>query len=261
MLILHFVNNFNKLRMYTLYFRLSVVSSQIFLYILLMKNQNIIQKAKVNSLSTNIACDLRSKIIIGEIKGGTPLKQDSLAQQYNISISTLREALKILEGEGLVAFTTNRGAIITKLSATEALNIFEIRIMLECGALSASMPYFDETHLSKLHQVLEKEASCDDTKLYNELNTEFHALLYEKANNPKLLELIKLLHNNVGRYLVFYLNEMSFKEQSHYEHLQLLTACQNKDTAAAKRLLKKHMQSAGKCLAKYLSNNFEKGDN
>ena len=164
-------------------------------------------------------------------------KESKARKEIKYMYKQLREALKILEGEGLVAFTANRGAMITKLSAIEALNIFEIRIMLECDALSASMPYFDDVHLSKLYQILEKEALCDDPKLYNELNTEFHALLYEKANNPKLLELIKLLHNNVGRYLVFYLNEMAFKEQSHYEHLQLLTACQKIGRAACREIV------------------------
>ena len=215
---------------------------------------NFFKKIKMHHLSIpeSIASDLRSKIMIGNLKGGDQLKQDYLAQQYGVSVSALREALKILEGEDLVSFLPNRGALITKLSAEEALNIFDIRIMLETGALGLAIPKLTDDHLKRAKALLDEEAHCDDPIQYNRINSEFHELLYEASDNVQLLDIIRTLHNNVGRYLVFYLDKMQFKEQSHREHKEILKACKEKDTTGAKRLLKQHMQHAGKCLADYL---------
>lgn len=204
------------------------------------------------SIPEALAADLRSKIMVGELKGSDQLKQDYLAQQYNVSISALREALKILEGEGLVSFLTNHGAMVTVLSSQEALDIFAIRIMLETGALALSIPKLDDRTLERASALLEEEGICNDPARYNQINAQFHELLYEASGNIRLLDIIHLLHNNVGRYLVFYLDKMNFKDQSHAEHMQLLEACRKKDTNTAKKVLKKHMQNASKCLAAYL---------
>ena len=76
--------------------------------------------------------------------------------------------------------------------------------------------------------------------------------MYKYCANKRLNELIRLQHNNVGRYLVFYLDKMEFKEQSEQEHQELFAACQAKNITAAKRLLAQHMQKAGKTLAAFL---------
>lgn len=188
----------------------------------------------------------------GALQGGDQLKQEHLAQQYNVSISALREALKILEGEGLVVFLANHGAMITQLSAQEALDIFEIRIILETGALTRAIPKLDSGRLDRAAALLEEELACSDPSRYNQINAQFHELLYEAAANDRLLDMIHMLHNNISRYMVFYLDKMAFKEQSHAEHQKILAACRQGDKATAKRLLQQHMQKAGHALAAYL---------
>ena len=188
----------------------------------------------------------------GSLTEGTQIKQDHMAQQFNVSISVIREALKILEGEGLVEFLPNHGAAVAKLSSKEALDIFAIRVLLETEALALSVPRLTAEDYQELEAVLVEEGTCTEPQRYNELNSLFHEHLYKYCTNKRLNDLIRLQHNNVGRYLVFYLDKMEFKQQSDREHLQLLEACKAKDITRAKKLLKQHMQKAGKQLAAFL---------
>lgn len=217
-----------------------------------MKTKMRLDECTKKSLSQSIGDSLREKIMTGGLTEGTQIKQDHMAQQFNVSISVVREALKILEGEGLVEFLPNHGAAVAKLSSQEAMDIFSIRVLLETEALALSIPSLQAEDYQKLDIILGEEELCTEPQRYNELNSFFHESLYKYCTNKRLNDLIRLQHNNVGRYLVFYLDKMEFKEQSHKEHLQLLEACKAKDIAKAKRVLKQHMQKAGKQLAAFL---------
>lgn len=218
-----------------------------------MKNTSkSLTKTKRITIPESISNHLRKQILIGEIHAGEPLRQELLAQQFGVSISALREALKILEGEKLVRFLPNHGAEVIRLTAEEALEIYEIRMMLETGILALSIPKLKEEDFLRAEKILEEEASCHDPARYNEINSLFHEYLYEPAGNLRLLDMIHLLHNNVARYLVFYLDKMDFKDFSHSEHTALLAACRERDVRKAKQVLKKHMNKACKLLVEYL---------
>ncbi len=212
--------------------------------------KNFIQKA---SLPQVISSDLRQQILINALPGGTKLKQDELAAKYDASVSAVREALKILESEKLVAFLPNRGAMVTELSASDVQDIFQIRIFLECGALALSLPHLTDTDLDQAELLLTEEAACTDPRLYNDINSQFHDILYGAAGNPQLDALISVLHNNIGRYMVLYLNQLHYKEESEQEHRELLAACRAKDSSKAKKILTRHMQNACKQLRSYLA--------
>lgn len=206
------------------------------------------------SMAENISDLLRERILKGELGAGGQLKQDFLAKQYKVSIGAIREALKVLAGEGLVEFTANRGAAVAELAGEEALDIFAIRILLETEALALSAPHLTAEDFVYLDELVRREAECTLPQQYNELNTLFHTTLYKYCNNRYLTGLIELQHNIVGRYLVFYLDKMQFKEQSNLEHQKILAACREGDLTLAKKLLKQHMQQAGKKLADFLNN-------
>lgn len=217
-----------------------------------MKNHLKLNACIKKSLSESISDALRQEILTGGLAEGVQIKQEHMAQQFNVSMSAVREALKILEGEGLVEFLPNHGAAVAKLSSQEALDIFAIRVLLETEALALSLPQITKEDYRKIAEILDEEETCAEPQRYNELNSLFHEYLYKYCDNTRLNELIRLQHNNVGRYLVFYLDKMEFKDQSHKEHLQIFAACQENNVKAAKRLLKQHMEKAGKTLAAFL---------
>lgn len=221
-----------------------------------MRNYNF-KEVPYRTVPLMITDVLREAILKGELKGGEQLKQEELASSLNVSLSPLREALKNLEAEGLVKFYPNRGAIVTALSAEEAQEIFEIRFFLESGALKLSIPQLNATDLAQAEKILSQADSEECSDRWSELNWQFHKILYQGANKPRLLNLIQVMHNNVERYMRLYLSTLHYQEKSQAEHRKLLAACALCDVKTAQKVLEKHMEDASKHLIRYLTKHDE----
>ncbi|WP_093796349.1 GntR family transcriptional regulator [Sporomusa acidovorans] len=219
--------------------------------------KNIDQKYQTmipnRTLPARIAHILREQILSGELSGGAQLKQEELAAKFGVSMSALREALKSLEAEGLVCFYPNRGAVVSALSGEEAQEIFDIRLFLELGALELAVPGLTATELSEAARILKAADDTTDARRWGELNWQFHETLYRCAKRPKLLALIRSMHNNVERYMRLYLAAMNYQAKSQAEHRQLLAACARQDIQAARNVLRRHMAAASDALAEYLA--------
>ena len=212
----------------------------------------------VRTLPGMITTLLREEILAGELPGGIQLKQEELALRFGVSMSALREALKSLEAEGLVTFYPNRGAVVSDLSVDEAKEIFDIRLFLELGALELAIPNLTEIDLAEAGRILAEADEETNSRRWGELNWQFHETLYFRAQRPKLLALIRSLHNNVERYMRLYLSTMNYQAKSQAEHHKLLNACGHRDIAGAQELLREHMAEAKGTLAGYLTQSREK---
>lgn len=210
-------------------------------------------KTVYRTLPGMIAPILREAILSGELSGGVQLKQEELAARFGVSMSALREALKSLEAEGLVVFYPNRGAIVSQLSAQEAQEIFDIRLLLELGALAFAIPNLTAVELAEAEAILKQTDAENDSERWGELNWQFHQTLYRAANRPKLLTLIHNMNNNVERYMRLYLSTMHYQTKSQQEHYALLQACSRKDISGAQAILRKHVTDASVNLSEYLS--------
>ena len=195
---------------------------------------------------------IRTAILRGKLKSNQPLRQDKIAAQFGVSKVPVREALVQLKAEGLVRFKTNRGAFVTSLSASEAHEIFLMRIALESIALEHAIPKLSKSDLARAASVLMVIDAEDDLTKWGELNWAFHATLYQAAKMPHLLEMIQILHRNVARYLVLYLADMDYQSKSQREHYAILDACRQKDVTMATTLLRQHMNDARQHLVTFL---------
>lgn len=202
-----------------------------------------------------IADALREAIVRGIFQEGQSLRQDEIATQFGVSRIPVREALRQLEAEGLVQIHLNRGAMVSALSPAEAQEIFEIRSALEVKAIQLAIPKLTPSDLEKASEILAQTDQVTDAGMLAKLNWEFHATLYTTAERPRLLTIIKTLHLNVDRYVRLQMSQMDYLERSQKEHYQLLEACQQHDTKAAVRLLKRHIDTAGEQLVAYLQQN------
>ena len=200
-----------------------------------------------------VANALRNAILQGRYKANQPLRQDQIAEELGVSKIPLREALVQLKAEGLVTFMPKRGAVVSELSAAEAEEIYTMRIALETVAIEKAVPQLKSSDLIRAQSVLEIIDHENDKTQWGDLNWEFHATLYQAAQMPLLLNTIHNLHNNVARYLIIYLDRLSASGLSQEEHWALLTACREKKTADAKRILIKHLKHASEHLMTYLS--------
>ena len=192
-----------------------------------------------------VADAIRSKILKGEIKGGAALRQDALAKEFNVSRIPVREALLTLEAEGLVEFEAHKGAHATELSAPKILELFELRVLLECHILAAAIPKLTQEQLDNAEELLIKLDHLLDTSSqidhWSDHNYAFHRSLYEAADKPETMALITQLNTQSDRYIRIHLLHASGVQKAEAEHRELLALCRNGDITAACDLLRRHI--------------------
>ncbi|GEK48291.1 GntR family transcriptional regulator [Bisbaumannia pacifica] len=195
-----------------------------------------------------VADDLRKRILGGEFKGGTQLRQDALAKDYDVSRIPVREALLTLESEGLVEFYAHRGAFTTELSVSKIRELFELRTLLETYVLRHAITRLSDADLKKAEEILRKydEAlnSGGEIDNWSEYNYAFHLALYEPAELPETLSLISQLNTKSDRYIRMQLLYTQEIEKAEREHHKLLDLARQGDADKACDLLKTHIQEA-----------------
>ena len=186
---------------------------------------------------------LRQSIIEGEFKPGDRLIQDEIADRYGVSRIPVREAMRTLSAEGLLTFSSRRGAIVTALSAADIEEILSIRAVLEGMATRLTTERATEKELDKIRQVFHRlEAARGDVELYFQYNFEFHEAILEAAHSPPLKELVTNLRNAVEPVARRYLIAAGRVEIAHHDHLEILEALERRNPQAAGHVAAGHTQ-------------------
>ena len=208
------------------------------------------------SLTSAVADKLREQIIRGEIPEGTQLRQDAIASQYQVSRIPVREALRQLDAEGLIAIVPNRGAIVPALSPDDIEELFSIRALLEPEVLKLSIPHLTDEDLSKAESILRKYVNElrreDHVSAWGRLNWQFHSTLYSRANQPRFMAIIRNVNNSSERYIRLQLYLTHWMRRANEEHHKLLELCRERDIPRACKLLREHIVYAGQSLKEVL---------
>lgn len=195
-----------------------------------------------------VADDLRKRILGGEFQGGTQLRQDALAKDYEVSRIPVREALLTLEAEGLVEFHAHRGAFTTELSANKIRELFGLRVLLETYIFERAIPNLSETDLEHAESILLKYDEALDTGSqidnWSDYNFAFHQALYAPAGLPETLALISQLNTKSDRYIRMQLLYTQEIEKAEKEHHELLELARQQQSSQACKLLATHIQEA-----------------
>jgi len=189
-----------------------------------------------------VAVTLREAIVRGIFRAAQPLKADEIAAQLGVSHIPVREALRQLEGEGLVTIYPNRGAIVASLSRADITEIYGIRTTLETAALRAAVPLLSPATLRRASAVLDEYELETDTRHWGELDLEFHATLYGLEGQPRLLGIINTLRNQVDRYFHIFPLAVKQREPFQADHRAILESCVGRDSDAAVTHLEQHLE-------------------
>ena len=208
--------------------------------------------SETTSTADAVASALRDAIVRGELAGGEHLRQEELAARLGVSRLPVREALRQLQGEGLVMLSPTRGAVVMALSAEDVHEVYDIRIGLETMALQLAIRHLSPAILERAGAILDTIEGEDGIGRWCELNWAFHMCLYAPASRPRLLKLIDMMHADVDRYLRVYLGLLRFQSRSQQEHRALLAACARYDAVEALGILTEHLAGARDSLAEYL---------
>ena len=180
-----------------------------------------------------IADALRSLIMQGKLRSGQSLKQDEIANDFQVSKIPVREALVQLQGEGLVRMIPSRGAIVSRLTLADVEEIYMIRAALEPLALRRAIGKIKPTEFHHMEQILSHIDIEEDMSKWAELNWQFHAMMYHAAGLPRLVNTVQALYNNVARYLLNNYLDRDYLEESQRQHREILDACRRKDVDQA----------------------------
>jgi DNA-binding GntR family transcriptional regulator len=137
---------------------------------------------------------LRDLITDRRLSPGTPLRQRRLAEQFDVSYTPVREALRRLESKGLVVTDVHRGATVARTESEELEENYRILAALEALAGSRAAAKITDDDIADIEALYREVAAClpDDHRLA-ELNRQFHFRIYECARSPMLLLLMRLL--------------------------------------------------------------------
>lgn len=179
---------------------------------------------------------LRTEITAGTLRPGERIVQESLAERYGVSRVPLREALRILEGEGQVTYLPHKGYVVAQLSLADLTEVYRLRELLEAEAISAAVPRLgraDVDRLVDLSRAVDAASASGDLLALSDANRRFHFAVFEAADRPRLVRLLRLLWDATDAYRSVYFAEAGNRRRVSREHAALLRAVRGGDVAAA----------------------------
>ena len=195
-------------------------------------------------LYEDVADRLREQIFNKQLPSGSWLDEQSLADQFGISRTPMREAIKVLASEGLVTIKMRRGAYVTEVIRRDLEQIFTVLSLLEGQAAkeAATKATEDELNLlDHLHHRLEKAAADRDLEQFFEINVKFHDLIQEIAGNRWMNNVIGGLRKVLKLHRRDSLMSTDRLQNSLVEHREILRALLKRDELAAESAMRKHL--------------------
>ena len=193
------------------------------------------------ALYEEVAELLRQRIFSKQLEPGSWIDELKLAEEYGISRTPLREALKVLATEGLVTMKVRRGAYVTEVNAKDQRDVYHLLSLLEsdaAGVVAATATEAQLADLQALHQSL--MAAKDDTETFFEINERFHVRLLEIADNrwrdQLVADLRKVMKLNRHNSLL----KSGRVDESLHEHQLILDALLARDAALSAQRMREH---------------------
>lgn len=200
---------------------------------------------KHKTMASAAAEEIRNRVLSGVYSPGLQLRQDRLAADLGMSRIPIREALVQLESEGLLKILPHRGAVVAQLTADEIEELFNMRLLLEPFLFKRSTPRLTDVDFTALHAVLDRYVKSIDeleTDVWNELNTEFHLLLYRHADSPRIIQTVQNLLVECDRHTRIQLSNIrGDRERAVAEHAELLRLCEQREFERGAQLMYWHI--------------------
>jgi len=205
-----------------------------------------------------VADYLREGIISGVYPRGSRLKQAEIAQELGLSITPVREALKLLEAEGYIKRDSYKGASIVPFDAATSEEVHQLRLLLEAKLVQAAVEKATSKDIEEL-RLLEKEFeeafASGDRAIARGVNYRFHRKMYDIAGMPHTLHFVQILW---ARYPFDLINMASGRSsRAIEEHNEIIEAICARDASAAVFAMRKHIESGWEVLKASVAESLE----
>jgi DNA-binding GntR family transcriptional regulator len=223
------------------------------------------------ALVDRLASAIQARVLSGELPSGSRLRQETLATEFGVSRTPVREALRKLQAGGIVLVEPNRGAVVRGPTAREAREAYEVRAELEGLAAALASRRISDEELRSLHDAQDlfrrsmatlvewkrrrsgnshpPEKAHDDWHTANDM---FHLAVQVASGNDRLRATLADLHTSFPRDLTWMvLGESSrLLEQNVAQHAAILDAIESHDAEEARHLMAEHVRYAGELVVR-----------
>jgi DNA-binding GntR family transcriptional regulator len=197
---------------------------------------------------------LHAEIVSGRLRGGLRIKPEPIASQLGVSRMPVREAIRQLDAEGFVTIRPNRGAVVTQRTPDDALELFEMRAVLEGLAVRLGARNAQPDDLAELdHLITVMHRAAGDPARWAERHDQFHDRLCDLSNRPRLISDVRRLRLAVKPYVRMYAATHDNPEIPGHEHELILDAVRDRDARRAERLTIAHIMTNAEEIAAYLA--------
>ena len=191
-----------------------------------------------------VLTELRRMIRHGELPPGIQLAQEALANRLGVSRVPVREALRILEGEGQVVHTPHSGYAVARLDFDDLQEIKRLREILEAEAVRRSMKRFGDDDVERMSTALADMAdAADDVGALNAAHRRFHFCVFEPSQMPRLLRVLSQLWDSSEAYQSLRHGDERGREEAFEQHTEIFEAARARDTSRLVKLLNRHRQN------------------
>lgn len=215
------------------------------------------------ALVDKLAATIQARVLSGELASGTRLRQEALAEEFGVSRTPVREALRKLQASGLVELRPNRGAHVRGLSPREIRDAYEVRAELEGLAAELAAVRIRHEQLDRLHEAQAQfgdalehtvharaqshEPEDEEIARWGRANDLFHQVILEAAGNDVLARTLGRLHRGFPRDLsrIVLRESTTLLRDNVHEHAAILAALERGDAAGARELMVNHVRRAG----------------
>ena len=200
---------------------------------------------------------LREAILKGELKPGERLMELQLAAKLGVSRTPIREAIRMLEQEGLAVTIPRKGAEVARMTEKDMQDVLQVREALDELAASSACELITEEEMEQLEQAateFESATGTKDIKRIADTDMVFHDIIYRATRNPKLVNILNNLREQMYRYRVEYL-----KDESNYpvllnEHREILTGFREKNMEIVTDSMRKHVENQATAVKTMIQN-------
>jgi DNA-binding GntR family transcriptional regulator len=217
-----------------------------------MKSQaSVLIKKTAAPLRQQVVDHLRQAIIDGQLAPGARLTERELTEMLDVSRTVVREALRQLESEGLIAIIPNKGPVVRELKVAEAKDLYSIRAVLEGLAARLFVEHASAEQLARLREALQVVAAAydsGDAQRVLETKNRFYDVLFEGAGSETLSSMLGTLHARIWRWRALGLSHPRRSEERSKESVAGLQAAVDaiarRDPDAAEALTREEAQRA-----------------
>lgn len=188
-----------------------------------------------NTLKHKVYTDLRRAIIMGHRLPGEKLDVRQIARHYGMSITPVREAMQMLNQEGLVAIKPHSSFRVTHLTLKQLQDLLDLREILELAAVERAARRITEDQLDLLGASYTGYTGDDDESYtrYTAENRQFHVLIAQASGNQELCEMLGHLHDRLARFMVL----RQAGKTMQYSHTRIIEALRSRDAALARQAM------------------------